>query len=580
MVRQVINLFMWGYQPHFRIRIESTAKDIFKLIGVDVEPKVLLVGALSPKVNGVNPVCVEPEDGEWPLALFDNLHAFIQTTVANHDLQNMFYTHEQSMNEKPEVIHCDSVRTAVRQALLSYDLEHAVYSFCGTTCLVNNYYVVPVIQIPSSLFVQFPPLKELPVSDQWTGQGPRSFIHSCMSALLKEAFNELKKSEPGRSLTDGMKRPDEIVRDGATNFMYTPGAAITAHYSYSDLFARFNLISSMMYEGLKGSGRLLLVSSENQSIDYLLRFDVPVPFREPRWARKILQMATGEIALIADAENIYGLGRLNENYDFSNQNVFIIDFIDHYHWELKCGSQVLLRSRYGEAKLPQELISEQQFMINYSRLFPNSSQLDHALLWDIFAAASKLSHGCMIVVAEDAAEEAERLRQQGSVIKPTLMTVELLYRVSGVDGTIILDPHGLCFAVGVILDGSAVAECTPSRGSRYNSAVRYIATGTKQRMAIVVSDDHTVDLFPLLPPQVKEAELESNVSKLEVATLEDYHKSRSWLDNHRFYLDASRCTRVNLALDRIEKLPRDVGELVLITTRFSPHEKFDSSYLI
>jgi len=580
MVRQVINLFMWGYQPHFRISLELKAKEIFKLIGIDVEPKVLLVGALSPKFNGVNPVCVEPEDGEWSLALFDNLHASIQTTVANHDLQDIFYTHERSMDEKPEVIHCDSVKTAVGQALSSYDAEQAVYSFCGTACLVNNYYVVPVIQIPISIFEQFPLLKELKSSDRWAFKGSRSFIHSCMSALLKEAFIELKKSEPGQSLMLGMKRADEIVRDGATNFMYTPATAIEAGYSYNDLFERFNLISSMMYEGLKGSGRLLLVNSENQSIDYLLRFEVPVPFREPRWARKILQMATDDIALIADTDKIYGLGRLNENYDYSIQNVFTIDFIDHYSWELKCGSQVLLRSHYGEAKLPKELISEQQFNINYSRLFPNSSQVNRVQLWEIFKEASKLSHGCMIVVAEDASEEVERLKQQGTAIKPTMLTIELLHRVSGIDGTIILDPNGVCFAVGVILDGPAAIGCTPSRGSRYNSAVRYIATATKRRMAFVVSDDHSVDLFPLLPPQIKEADLELNVSKLEIASLENYHKPMNWLDEHRFYVNASRCNRINMALDRIENLPKDVGELVLIINRFSPNDKFDNSYLV
>ncbi|MBL1822865.1 hypothetical protein ELE64_33570, partial [Klebsiella pneumoniae] len=68
--------------------------------------------------------------------------------------------------------------------------------------------------------------------------------------------------------------------------------------------------------------------------------------------------------------------------------------------------------------------------------------------------------------------------------------------VSGIDGTILLDPAGLCHAIGIILDGEATDECTPSRGSRYNSGVRYVQTSGTRRLAIVVSDDRTVDIIP------------------------------------------------------------------------------------
>lgn len=72
-------------------------------------------------------------------------------------------------------------------------------------------------------------------------------------------------------------------------------------------------------------------------------------------------------------------------------------------------------------------------------------------------------HGSMIVVAEDAACEANRLCKQGTRIVPTKLTESLLRSVSGIDGTILLDPAGLCHAIGIILDGEATDECTPSR---------------------------------------------------------------------------------------------------------------------
>lgn len=580
MAKHTIQLFMWGYQPHYRILLEVCAKEILKLIGANAELKVLLVGARIPKSNNPNPVCVEPEDGEWPLSIFTGLLESIEVHVKGHRLQDIFYGDEASMRDKPEVIRRDSVTQAVSQALSPYDAEHKVHSFCGNAYPVDQYYVVPVIQISLSVFHQFPPLKDTASDDPWTSHGYRSFIHACIGTLLTEATDELCRPDPGRSHMGNMRRADEIVRNAAASFMQTFGVAITKRYTYADLFERFNVISSLLYEGAQGIGHLLLVDPDNKSIDYALRLKEPVPFRQPRWARKILQMAAADIALIADSERIYGLGKLRADHDPSVQDAFIIDFLDHYHWEVRCGTQVLLRSRYGEPKLPQELISRERFIANYARLFPESSSDDHERLWILFSVAIRQAHGSMIVVAADAKEEALRLTQQGTGIEPIPMTSDLFQRVSGIDGTILLDPHGICHAVGVILDGVATVDCTPSRGSRFNSGLRYINIKNTRRLAIVVSDDHMVDLIPLLPPQIKRTDIETNVSSLENATLDNYHKPRNWLENHRFYLNSEQCELVNSALDRIEALPRDVGEIVIITTRFKPDPDMDDSYLL
>lgn len=146
----------------------------------------------------------------------------------------------------------------------------------------------------------------------------------------------------------------------------------------------------------------------------------------------------------------------------------------------------------------------------------------------------------MVVVAADAADEARRLGAQGTLIEPTDATDELLERAPKIDGTIIIDPHGVCYAIGVILDGVASDDCTPSRGARFNSAVRYVHSSEAPRMAIVVSDDRTVGVLPLLRPRVPRAEIEGALSDFSGATLENYHASRSFLDKHRLYLSAGQ----------------------------------------
>lgn len=303
-----------------------------------------------------------------------------------------------------------------------------------------------------------------------------------MAAVLHEATEGLNKPEPGRFSHRGMREAEEIVRIAAKNFMHTPGLSIERQYMHDDLFATLNLVSSLMYEGSKGIGHLILVDPKNDVVEFMVKFAEPVTLHEPRWVRKVLQMATTGIGIIADSQRIYGLGRLKEWHDSSNQDAFLVVFIDHYHWELRCGNQALLRSHYAEPKLPQEPFDKAAFLANYARLFPETSHENGLNLWHLMMAQVRQEHGSMIVVAKDAASEARRLSKQGTCIEPTLLSEELLRSVSGIDGTIILDPAGFCHAIGIILDGEATEQCTPSRGSRYNSGVRYVHKGSHRRL--------------------------------------------------------------------------------------------------
>lgn len=578
MTNNTINLFMWGYQAHYRVLLGLHAKRVFEALGILLEPKALLIGIRRPEMSDPNPICVEPEDGEWPLVLFDGLNDVYDRIIHEHPLQNMIYGDEPSMQEKPERMRRDSARQAVREALVTFDSRELVRSFCGTASPVDNFYVVPIVQVPEQVFEVFQPLRE-PIGDERFAVCP-SLIHAAMVYLLEDASAELERKDPGRHFGQQMRTQEEIVRLAAASFMKTPGLAIGDRNLYFDLFEQFNVISSLLYEGARGVGRLLLVNPENPVIEYKLRLAEPVPFRVPRWARKILQMASADLALIADCEKIYGLGALKAGHDPMAQDVFTIEFLDHYHWQLRCGEQVLLRSRYGKPALPQEPINAIEFLDTFSRLFPAAKPKDGKRLLALFKVAAAQSHGSMVVVAEDAAEEAGRLTQQGTVVVPTIMTEELLPQVSGIDGTIILDPHGVCHAIGVILDGPAQSDCSPSRGSRYNSAIRYIRASSKARLTIVVSDDHTVDVFPILRPRIEREGINTAIGALEVATLDDYHKPREWLDEHRFYLSGEQCTRVNAALDRIEALPKETGQMVIITKRCEPHPAMNDSYFL
>lgn len=105
----------------------------------------------------------------------------------------------------------------------------------------------------------------------------------------------------------------------------------------------------------------------------------------------------------------------------------------------------------------------------------------------------------MVVFAENASDESERLKESGIRIESADMGKEgLVKAVSAIDGAIICDSKGICYSIGTILDGSTSKQADSSRGARYNSAKRYIEQQKekeKNTFIVVVSEDGYVNCF-------------------------------------------------------------------------------------
>lgn len=327
--------------------------------------------------------------------------------------------------------------------------------------------------------------------------------------------------------------------------------------------------------GEAGAGRLVFAAADDPNLSFVLKFDRPAALTQTRWARKLLQMATSEAALIADYNSIVGLGDLSD----VSAPPFSVDFLGHDQWDLRRGEQVLMRCRFGEARLPQETIGKERFIDNMRRVFDPIDDAAIGRFRTVLDILAQLRHGGSLVIARDAASEAKRLERQGTVISPTPLSRALIERATLIDGTILADKNGVCHAIGVILDGPASVESTPSRGSRYNSAVRYVAAASVPRMAFVISEDRTLDVVPLLRPSVERSNIEQAVAGIATATKLTYYKFRAFLDDHRFYLNEEQCLTVNEALDRIEAEPTEMGKITIVTPRFKPHLAFNESYL-
>ena len=77
---KLINLFMWSYQPHFRLFFEKLTNNVMRELGIlEARAECLLVGARIPGRANPNDVCVEPEEGKWNIDIFNGLLNIIES---------------------------------------------------------------------------------------------------------------------------------------------------------------------------------------------------------------------------------------------------------------------------------------------------------------------------------------------------------------------------------------------------------------------------------------------------------------------------------------------------------------------
>ena len=129
--------------------------------------------------------------------------------------------------------------------------------------------------------------------------------------------------------------------------------------------------------------------------------------------------------------------------------------------------------------------------------FSNLLFLEKEKLWNLVKSVMESNKGALLVITEGYLEEAKRLSLHSTLFKPFEMKGDLIIDFSGIDGAILISPYRICSAIGVILDGVISDNGDPSRGARFNSALKYYDTQNQKHkmIIIIVSDDGTVDIL-------------------------------------------------------------------------------------
>jgi len=331
-----------------------------------------------------------------------------------------------------------------------------------------------------------------------------------------------------------------------------------------------------------------MCKENHPNLDVALKLTTPVQLSEYRKIRKLLEIASRDLSLYTNGIEILGLAKIKDEYDEKNQNLLVINFNGPYKWELTHGNHSMLIVEHTNPSLPKLKINKEIFDDVLKRIFPEISNQDLENLWNIVNTATMQKHGALLIISSEVEKESIRLAKQSTKIEPAKLNESLIRNVTSIDGAILLDSDGICHSIGVILDGIATPnKGTSERGARYNSAVRYVENHKKKCVAVIISEDGMVDVYPDLLPQIKKSEIEKylndlrDISNKDILDNDEYRKTMNWLDKHQFYLSQEQCDEINGIIPICNKKEKkDIYQIFILWNALKPNPDMDDSYFI
>lgn len=335
-------------------------------------------------------------------------------------------------------------------------------------------------------------------------------VDSLISSQLLISMLEIRDNYPGfagscpQSLLGSLTEKELLRR--AASFFLDKKIRLVTELRGKDLlkincfYVNIDEICLMGYEKRSTKGFILVGKIEVYKSSLIVRFTRAIPLGSHKAARKAIEMTGGSRFLLSDGINLYGIG-IEDTVNFTDK-VLKIKFQNYNEWAVTCDNEnkPIISIKNGTPVLPKFFLTEESFTDKIKPTFKNC-EINYNRIYKIAKAAMNGSHGALIVVSNEAESEALRLGNQATLIEPTILEEEILEGIFSIDGAVMLDLQGTCYALGVILDGIADTNGDPARGSRYNSSVRYISSRLNQRLgiiqviAIVVSEDGQFDII-------------------------------------------------------------------------------------
>ena len=545
------------------------------------------MGILRKSVEGYHPICIEPEECGIEVDSFKNVDILASEIHDADPRKNILNTDVHHHERFQEYLKNDCLQKAVKQLVDKNFKGKGKVSFVSYSVMLDNYEIFLILQFNEKDYNKFYFLNrsEVKIHDLRTANVRKSLIDALVYDYLNESKDPLYKPRPGVYFDEIKTDIKEILRIAAKNFVGTAIPAASNSTGTYDLFDICNYISSLKYEGDSTIGKLIICKEDHPNINVLLRLTNPIQLRDHRKVRKLLEIASDNLHLYTNGDQIIGFAELKGQYNSSDENLFIVNFTGPHKWELIHDLHTMMIVEYTNPSLPILKIDKLIFYSTLKRIFNDISNDNLDSLWSVVISATEQKHGTLIIISNNARNEVKRLENQSTNIEPLLPDEKIIKSITSIDGAVILDTYCVCHAIGVILDGLASSNGTSARGARYNSAIRYVDGHEGECAAIIISEDGMVDFYPQLNPQIKKSELEECLAQLryEVGLDKvDYDKFRpimNWFNEHEFYLSGEICDEINeLKKEFFSKLNMEVGAFYIQYRDYEPNSEMNDSY--
>jgi hypothetical protein len=481
---------MWEHQSLFRVSAQLFAEGVFNLLDRSLRPEVFLLGLASAKeTDEPDAVVLEPATLRYSPTDFQDIKARAAALEVDKGPQDSVYHLHPNDHDRFEKQHwyelvCQATETTLNT--LTATRHENRRSFCSTPVSLQGYLVTVVLQLSSDCYDNYYALPK-------PGSGrPANLPHAAVLEFLHDCTRALREADTADNDQPVLDRDyNELLRSAGRRLMLRVAPAGT-----HGLYDACNGVAALRHEGDEGIGTMLICRRQHPAVVPVLTLETPVPMRDHRSIRKLLELSEGHTALISDASHVFGLGQLVPESDSQYEPLVTVHFTNHYSWEMSHAGNVLMRVVSNTPRLPQGRVAADNFARILRIVFPSLDVDSIEYLWDLAQQATRQPNGTILVITTGAAQEAKRLTRQSFRVVPRIMTPSVLRLVTNIDGAVLIEPNAMCHAIGVILDGLATDKGDSSRGARFNGALRYVNSSKYPVLAVVVSEDGWIDLLP------------------------------------------------------------------------------------
>lgn len=242
-------------------------------------------------------------------------------------------------------------------------------------------------------------------------------------------------------------------------------------------------ISIGLEEGRRPTGTLVFQENPDPKI---CKFEQPISITDAKHTCKLLSMAGETSALVSDGTHLVGITSKED----SAEHVITVYF--------RQGRAVVTRYELGVCTVVDGVFRAYEETLSQLIMEELSANFSHELLAtavSITEMAVSERIGCSIVL--DPRDPPTVL--SGHLLESPLPPADkqLLLGMASIDGAVQIDRKGSLIAFGCLLDGMSTGrDEVRSRGSRYNSARRFVMQkGNEEMGVIIVSSDGPVSFF-------------------------------------------------------------------------------------